>query len=206
MSTTMMSRRSLLQTTAVVSALAMAAGLSACGGSSSSGASDDVEIPAAGTDDGTELTMWSRAPLERQVNNAVDAYNASHKNQIKVELLPNDDVEGKVGAAIQTDGLPDILAGDVVRIPYWVQQAVFADNNDTASSLTVLADGYSEADERTRTANAAIANGRTPVAVNFNEAFNAAGSPWQLLIQDGIWGDGSKVDTYNEQIDAVLAQ
>lgn len=439
MSTTMMSRRSLLQTTAVVSALAMAAGLSACGGSSSSGASDDVEIPAGGTDDGTELTMWSRAPLERQVNNAVDAYNASHKNQIKVELLPNDDVEGKVGAAIQTDGLPDILAGDVVRIPYWVQQgvfrdltaqidalankddlqqghidagtfegkshtlpfvtdisvmvwnkdlyreagldpeagpttleeyeahataiaklgksdvsgtfiagssggalvftlfpmlwaggeevlsddgtqsfmasedakkiysslnrlaaldggigagskeetgatwtaafsegrvgvmpyaytavtslfeessfevgvaaipgvngggstflggdaigisrncakpaqawnfmawlmsdgaqqAVFADNNDTASSLTVLADGYSEADERTRTANAAIANGRTPVAVNFNEAFNAAGSPWQLLIQDGIWGDGSKVDTYNEQIDAVLAQ
>ena len=127
MSTTMMSRRSLLQTTAVVSALAMAAGLSACGGSSSSGASDDVEIPAAGTDDGTELTMWSRAPLERQVNNAVDAYNASHKNQIKVELLPNDDVEGKVGAAIQTDGLPDILAGDVVRIPYWVQQGVFRD-------------------------------------------------------------------------------
>ncbi len=86
------------------------------------------------------------------------------------------------------------------------QQAVFADNNDTASSLTVLADGYSEADERTRTANAAIANGRTPVAVNFNEAFNAAGSPWQLLIQDGVWGDGSQVDTYNEQIDAVLAQ
>ena len=72
MSTTMMSRRSLLQTTAVVSALAMAAGLSACGGGAASEAGSDVEIPAGGTDDGTELTMWSRAPLERQVNNAVD--------------------------------------------------------------------------------------------------------------------------------------
>ncbi|MDU5875241.1 MAG: twin-arginine translocation signal domain-containing protein [Actinomyces urogenitalis] len=62
MSTTMMSRRSLLQTTAVVSALAMAAGLSACGGGAASEAGSDVEIPAGGTDDGTELTMWCASP------------------------------------------------------------------------------------------------------------------------------------------------
>ncbi|MBE6474569.1 sugar ABC transporter substrate-binding protein [Actinomyces sp. Z5] len=440
MSTRMMTRRSLVRTTAVVSALVAAGGLTACGSKSGgSGASEDVDIPAEGTDDGTTLTMWSRAPLERQVNNAVDAYNAGHKNQVKVELLPNDDVEGKVGAAIQSDGLPDILAGDVVRIPYWVQQGVFrnmteqinglnnlanlqqghidagtvddkkytlpfvtdisvmvwnkdlyreagldpevgpttlaefkaqatavaglgkdnvagtytlgssgggltftifpmlwgngeevlsedgmqsymasasakriysafndlakldggigagsqeetgatwtapfaegrvgvmpyaytsvaalfdtadfeigvcaipgidggsstflggdaigisrnctnpaqawnfiswlmtdeaqqqvfADNNDTASSLTVLDTGYKDADERTRIANATIANGRTPVAVNYAEAFNAAGSPWQLLIQNAIWGDGSQIDAQNDAINAVLAQ
>lgn len=441
MSTLMLNRRSLLRTAALASTLIAAGSLTACGGedSGASGASDAGDIPAGGTDDGAELTMWSRAPLERQVNNAVDAYNASHKNQVKVELLPNDDVEGKVGAAIQSDSLPDILAGDVVRIPYWVQQgvfldvtnqidalpgvdklqqghidagtldgkkytlpfvtdisvlvwnkdlykeagldpeagpttleefeahataiaklgkpdtagtfvagssggalvftlfpmlwaagkevlndsgtesymasddakkiyaaynrlakldggigagskeetgatwtapfvdghvgvmpfaytavtslfennpfdvgvcaipgidgggstflggdaiglsrncskpaqawnfiswlmsdeaqqAVFADNNDTASSLTVLETGYGDADERTKIANATIKNGRTPVAVNFNEAFNAAGSPWQLLIQDAIWADGSQVDAHNDAINTVLAQ
>ena len=84
------------------------------------------------------------------------------------------------------------------------QQKVFADNNDTASSLSVLENGYANADERTKIANATIKDGRAPVAVNFNEAFNAAGSNWQLLIQDAVWADGSQVDSLNEQITATL--
>ena len=55
------------------------------------------------------------------------AYNASHKNQVKLEIIPNDDMEGKVGGASQTDSLPDILAGDVVRIPYWASEGIFTD-------------------------------------------------------------------------------
>lgn len=84
------------------------------------------------------------------------------------------------------------------------QQTVFADNDDTASSLSVLENGYADADERTLIANATIKDGRTPVAIYFNEAFNAAGSNWQLLIQDAVWGDGSQVDTLNEEISATL--
>lgn len=420
---------------AALGALSLGLGLTACG-SSEETATETASISAEGVDDGTTLTMWTRAPLERQAKNAVEAYNSSHKNQVQLEILPNDDVEGKVGAAVQTDTLPDILAGDVVRIPYWVeqgvfadlttqidgldtdnlqkghidagtvdgkkhtlpfvtdisvmvwnkdlykeagldpekgpmsvgefleqakavaglgksgvagtylagqsggalvftlmpmmwasgeevlntegteanmasdaakeiyaaynelantpnglgagskeetgatwtapfqegnigvmqypytavtglfdtvdfeigvagipgvdgnqstflggdalgvsrsskntaqawnfmqwlmsdeaQQKVFADNNDTASSLSVLADGYADADERTLIANATIKDGRAPVAVNFNEAFNASGSPWQLLIQDAVWADGSQVDSLNEQITSVL--
>ena len=113
---------------AAIAALSLSLGLTACGGDSGTDEpTSAASIPAEGLDDGTELTMWTRAPLERQAKNAVDAYNASHKNQVKLEILPNDDVEGKVGGAIQTDTLPDILAGDVVRIPYWVQQGVFTD-------------------------------------------------------------------------------
>lgn len=435
---------------AATTALALTAvGLTACGsggggttptnpGTTTAGTEAPPAADANGLDDGTTLTMWTRAPLERQAKNAVEAYNASHKNQVQLEIIPNDDVEGRVGAAIQSGSLPDLLAGDVVRIPYWVdqgvftditaridslpnkadlqkghidagtrdgaehtlpfvtdisvmvwnkdlykeagldpeagpknladfatqakavaglnkdgvagtyvagqsggalvftllpmmwasgadplnadgtaanlnsdvakkvydtyrelantknglgagsqeetgatwtapfqegrigvmqypftavtglfdtvgfdigvagipgvdggqstflggdalgvsktsknvdqawnflswlmtdeaQQKVFADNNDTASSLTVLKDGYAKADERTKIANATIADGRTPVAVNFNEAFNAPGSPWQLLIQDAIWSDGSKVDSLNEQITSILA-
>ncbi len=86
------------------------------------------------------------------------------------------------------------------------QQKVFADNNDTASNLAVLADGYKDADERVRTFNSTIEHGNTPVSVNFNEAFNAAGSPWQILVQDAVWGDESKIDADNEAITDVLAQ
>lgn len=426
---------------ALVAAAATALALTACsGGTGGAGAgSQSSAIPEAGTDDGTQLTMWSRAPLESQAKNAVNDYNKTHKNQVKLSLLPNDDVEGKVGAAVQTNSLPDILAGDVVRIPYWVQQGifqditqqinglpdksdlqsghikagtyqgkeytlpfvsdisvmvwnkdlfkqagldpdkgptnldefvaqakavakldksnvagtyvagqsggaltftlfpmvwgsgeevlsdngtkslldsatakkiysayndlantkngigagskeetgatwtepfangrigvmsypytsvsplfktakfdigvapipgvdggsstylggdaigvsrssthaaqawnflawlmtadaqqeVFADNNDTASNLKVLADGYASADPRTKIANATIKDGKTPVALHFNEAFNAAGSPWQLLIQNAIWGNQSQVGTHNQAITKLLAQ
>ncbi|WP_165218897.1 sugar ABC transporter substrate-binding protein [Schaalia sp. ZJ1691] len=440
----MKSSRSITRLATCALAVAVVGSLTACGSGGMDTSKDawDSKTPAAsaeGVDDGAKLTMWTRAPLEKQAKNAVEAYNASHKNQIALEIIPNDDVEGKLGAAIQSGTLPDILAGDVVRIPYWVQQGVFADltdridalpnkddlqaghidagtldgtkhtlpfvtdisvmvwnkdlykeagldpeagpttfgefidqakavaglnkegvagtyiagqsggalvftmmptmwasgeevlsedgteammnnkaaqkmweglrelaatengigsgskeetgatwtapfqegkigvmhfpftsvstlfeksefdigvagipgidggqstflggdaigisqssknvdqawnfmqwlmsdevqqkvfadNNDTAASLSVLKNGYANADPRTLIANATIADGRVPVAVNFNEAFNAAGSPWQLLIQNAIWGDGSKVDQLNSDISTVLAQ
>lgn len=419
-------------------------GLAACssGGSdtpaSNDTASNDNESSTESTD-GSSVTMWTRAPLERQATNAVEAYNASHDSKVTLEILPNDDVEGKVGAAVQTDSLPCLLAGDVVRVPYWTQQGVFADitdridslpekdnlavghidagtyeggkhtlpfvqdisvlvwnkdlyekagldpekgpqnldefvehaqaiaalnedgvagsylsgqsggalvftlfpnvwadgeevlngdgtealldsdsaqavyaayralaetdnglgagskeetgatwtapfaegnigvmpypftavtglfeeapfeigvsgipgskggestflggdaigitsscdnedaawdfmswlmtedaqqevfadNNDTAANLSVLETGYANADERTQAANKVIANGRTPAAVYFNEAFNSAGSPWQLLIQNAVWGDAGSVASDNEAITAILSQ
>jgi multiple sugar transport system substrate-binding protein len=429
-------RRGRLALAAVAAFGAVVLSLAACGGGSG-GSSGSVSVPAGGTDDGTTITLWSRAPLEKQATNAVKAYNSSHKNQVKLELLPNDDVEGKVGAAVQTDSLPDILAGDVVRVPYWTQQGifrdltkqidslpnkadlqaghiaagtvdgkehtlpfvtdisvmvwnkdlyraagldpdkgpanlndfvtqakavaalgrkdvagtyvagqsggalvftlfpmlwgngekplneagtqsmlnsdsakkiyaayrelantpnglgagsknetgatwtapfqngkvgvepypatavsalfktskfqigvapipgvdggsstflggdaigiskdskhvaqawnflawlmteqaqqtVFADNNDTASNLKVLENGYQNADPRTLIANGTIKDGQTPIATNFNEAFNAAGSPWQILFQDAVWGDASKIDADNQAITSAL--
>lgn len=431
------------RTTAIFAAMALGiAGLAAC--SNDNSGSTDKPTPESGIDEkpaaAGEVVMWSRAPLERQAKNAVDAYNASHDSKIKLEILPNDDVEGKVGAAVQTDTLPCLLAGDVVRVPYWTQQGVFmdindridalpelkdlavghidagtyegkkhtlpfvtdisvmvwnkalyekagldpeqgpttikefvehskavaavagegesgtylsgqsggalvftlfpsmwasgvevinadgtkaevdsdpanavyeayrelnetanglgagsqeetgatwtapfaegrvgvmpypftavtgmfegnafdvgvsgipgtesgkvstflggdalgissscgdvdaawdfmswlmtaeaqqevfADNNDTASNLKVLADGYKDADPRTLIANDTIQYGRTPVAVNFNEAFNAAGSPWQLLVQNAVFGSGDSLAADNEAVTAILSQ
>lgn len=64
-----------------IAATALLIPMAACGGGSSIGGSAaPADIPAAGTDDGTEITLWTRSPLERQAKNAVKAYNASHKN------------------------------------------------------------------------------------------------------------------------------
>ncbi|MEG3615406.1 sugar ABC transporter substrate-binding protein [Isoptericola haloaureus] len=125
-----------------VAGLALA-GLTACSDGGTSAGSEPAEMSATGTDDGTTLTMWTRAPLERQARTLVDAYNASHENQVDLEIVPNDDMEGKVGAAATNGELPDLLAGDVVRLPYWVTNGLFTD-------LTAQIDGLDYVDDITR--------------------------------------------------------
>jgi len=143
-------RSNLRGRTRLVAGIAVAgialAGLTACS-NDDDGPSDDgttggsSESPAAGgdgapgVDDGTELSMWTRAPLEAQATRLVEAYNASHENQVKLEIIPNDDMESKVGGAAGNGELPDLLAGDVVRVPYWVDNGLFADITDKIDAL-----------------------------------------------------------------------
>jgi multiple sugar transport system substrate-binding protein len=102
--------------------------VAACGGGAG-GAS----APAAGAagptglDDGTTLTLWTRAPLEKQSKLLVEAYNSSHKNKVELTVVPNDDYVAKVGAAAGASGHPDLLAADIVYVPNWVQQGLFQD-------------------------------------------------------------------------------
>ena len=124
-----------LRATAVV--MAMALGVAACG--SSDDGDDDKSVStsggAEGVDDGTTLTLWTRAPLEKQANLLVDAYNASHENQVKLTVVPNDDYVAKVGAAAGSDGLPDLFAADIVYVPNWTEQGLFQDITDRYESL-----------------------------------------------------------------------
>lgn len=136
----MVSFNKLTRTLAGIAAAALIVPLAACGGSGNGGTATAEGIPAKDTDDGTEITLWTRSPLERQAKNVVEAYNKSHKNQVKLEIIPNDDMEGKVGGASQTDSLPDILAGDVVRIPYWASEGIFTDITKQIDGLDNKAD------------------------------------------------------------------
>jgi multiple sugar transport system substrate-binding protein len=101
-------------------------GLAACAGSGETPTPAE-SIPAEGVDDGSTLTLWTRAPMERQANLLVDAYNESHENQVELTVVPNDDYVAKVGAAAGSDGLPDLFAADIVYVPNWVQQGLFQD-------------------------------------------------------------------------------
>lgn len=99
------------------------------------GEEPSAELSAEGVDDGTTLTLWTRAPLEAQANLLVDAYNASHENQVELTVTPNDDYVAKVGAAAGSDGLPDLFAADIVYVPNWVQQGLFMDITDAIGQL-----------------------------------------------------------------------
>jgi multiple sugar transport system substrate-binding protein len=80
-----------------------------------------------GVDDGTTLTLWTRAPLELQANLLVKAYNSTHKNQVKLTIVPNDDYVTKVGAAAGSGGLPDLFASDVVYAANWSRAGLWQD-------------------------------------------------------------------------------
>jgi multiple sugar transport system substrate-binding protein len=122
---------------AVVSimACALAMLLAACAGGST-GTNNPVNVAADGVDDGATLTLWTRAPLEKQAKLLVEAYNASHKNQVQLTVVPNDDYVAKVGAAAGAGGLPDLFAADIVYVPNWVKSGLFKDITTNINALS----------------------------------------------------------------------
>src|SRR3954447_12831418 len=109
--------------------------VAACGGSSG-GSTPAASIGPNGTDDGSTLTLWTRAPLEKQAKLLVAAYNASHKNQVELTVVPNDDYVAKVGAAAGSGDLPDLFAADIVYVPNWVKQGLFQDLTSQIDALS----------------------------------------------------------------------
>ncbi|GAA2017000.1 sugar ABC transporter substrate-binding protein [Nakamurella flavida] len=139
---------------AVAAVIATSMTLAACGGSTggaagstsapatagSSGASGSASGGAGaaadqGVDDGTTLTLWTRAPLEKQAKALVEAYNGSHQNQVELTVVPNDDYVAKVGAAAGSGQLPDLFGADIVYVPNWASQGLYADLTDRIAGL-----------------------------------------------------------------------
>jgi multiple sugar transport system substrate-binding protein len=116
---------------AVAAAALLAAG---CGDGRPPGGSDD-EVVLEGVDDGTTLTMWTRAATEAQSQALVDAYNASHENQIELTVIPTDDYQTRVGTAAGNQELPDLFALDVVFAPNFTTAGAYLDITDRIDSL-----------------------------------------------------------------------
>ena len=92
-------------------------------------------IPEQGVDDGSTITMWSRAATETRVQSQVDEYNATHKNKVELRLVPTDEYVGVVGNAATASELPDLFSADVVFMPNWTSQGLFADLTDRINGL-----------------------------------------------------------------------
>ena len=132
---TTLGRRTALRSLAGVMVAALTLSGAACSNDEPSGPSA-AEAGPNGIDDGSELTLWTRAPLEKQAKLLVDAYNASHQNTVKLTVVPNDDYVAKVGAAAGSNGLPDLFAADIVYVPNWVSQGLFQDLSTNINGLS----------------------------------------------------------------------
>jgi multiple sugar transport system substrate-binding protein len=110
----------------------------AASGSAPSGSAAAGGIPEQGVDDGTKITMWSRAATETRVQSQVDEYNKTHKNQVELRLVPTDEYVGVVGNAATANQLPDLFSADVVFMPNWTSQGLFADLTEKINALPGL--------------------------------------------------------------------
>jgi len=88
-----------------------------------------------GVDDGTQLTLWTRAATQVRVDQLVQAYNAGHKNQITATYVVTDDYQTKIGAAAAANGLPDLFSADVVFMPNWTSAGLFTDVTDRINAM-----------------------------------------------------------------------
>ena len=72
---------------------------------------------------------------------------------------------------------------------------------------TDLADNkYSSADPRVLAINQVAGEGVTPLAKNFNAAFNNPGSPWITLFRNYVFGDGNTLEEDNAAVTAELGR
>ncbi|MFG1924176.1 ABC transporter substrate-binding protein [Cryptosporangium sp. NPDC048952] len=121
-------RRLLLTSFAAVALLLSAA----CQSASDTTASGDTTAK----DDGATITMWTRSPTAAFTQTLIDAYNKSHKNKVKLTVIPADTYQQKVGSASGAKQLPDILATDVVYAPNYASKGVFQDLTKRVDTLS----------------------------------------------------------------------
>ncbi|HEX6326695.1 MAG TPA: sugar ABC transporter substrate-binding protein [Jiangellaceae bacterium] len=149
MSSTLLPRSRHRRSHAIAAAAAsLALVLAACGGDDGDETESDAE-PAAegetegdgddtmamGVDDGSTITMWTRAATETQSQLLVDAYNESHQNQVDLSVIPTDDYLPRVGTAAGAGELPDVLSLDVVFVPQFTTVGAYLDITDRIAAL-----------------------------------------------------------------------
>ncbi|GIH59878.1 MULTISPECIES: ABC transporter substrate-binding protein [Microbispora] len=114
---------------AITAAALLAAALAACGGGEPAGSA------SAGSSGPVTVTMWTRAATQAQSQRLVDAYNKTHKNQVKLTVIPTDNYQPRIAAAAGAKQLPDIFAADVIFVPNYTSQGLFLDITDRIAKL-----------------------------------------------------------------------
>ncbi|MEV0384323.1 sugar ABC transporter substrate-binding protein [Nonomuraea sp. NPDC050643] len=101
----------------------------ACGsGGGGGGATQPADGPVT-------ITMWTRAATQTQSERLVQAYNSSHKNQVKLTVIPTDNYQPRIAAAAGAKQLPDVFAADVIFVPNYTSQGLFMDVTDRIAAL-----------------------------------------------------------------------
>ncbi|WP_030506235.1 ABC transporter substrate-binding protein [Microbispora rosea] len=113
----------------ITAAALLAAALAACGDGEPAGSA------SAGSSDPVTVSMWTRAATQAQSQRLVDAYNATHTNQVKLTVIPTDNYQPRIAAAAGAKQLPDIFAADVIFVPNYTSQGLFLDITDQIAKL-----------------------------------------------------------------------
>ncbi|WP_433435140.1 ABC transporter substrate-binding protein [Nonomuraea sp. CA-141351] len=108
--------------------LALTAAACGSGGGGGGGGTPSAQGPVT-------ITMWTRAATQTQSERLVKAYNSSHKNQVKLTVIPTDNYQPRIAAAAGAKQLPDVFASDVIFVPNYTSQGLFMDITDRIAKL-----------------------------------------------------------------------
>ena len=99
--------------------------------------SNDPGTENTSPDDGSVLTLWTRAATESVSKAYAEAYNATHQNKVEVTAYPNEEYPAKLASAAGARALPDLFGADVVFAPQYASQGMWADITEqfTASGV-----------------------------------------------------------------------
>jgi multiple sugar transport system substrate-binding protein len=196
------SHRATILATVAVAAIGLLAGCQQAPGGSDAGGT-------TATDDGTTLTMWTRSPTATFSQTLIDAYNASHKNKIKLTTFPADNYQQKVGSAAGAKQLPDILASDVVYAPNYAAKGIYQDLTARIDTLP-FKDKLAPAHVKAATAGGkvyAVPHDIDLSALFYNKVlFRRAGldpdKPPTTL--DQVYADAKKIDALGGNVDGYF--
>jgi multiple sugar transport system substrate-binding protein len=119
---------------AVALTVAALAAVPACGGSDEPSKGSGAKA-GAGADNGATITMWTRAATQTQSERLVKQYNATHKNQVKLTVIPTDNYQARIASAAGGKNLPDVFASDVIYAPNYTSQGLYLDITDRVKAL-----------------------------------------------------------------------
>ena len=81
------------------------------------------------------LTMWSRSTSEAFMPTLIAAFNASHKTQIELQIVPSSEMVQKYATAAAGGSAPDFVSLDLVYARAFAKAGALPDLTDLAKSL-----------------------------------------------------------------------
>jgi len=84
-------------------------------------------------------SLWARADSSNFMPRIVDAFNKSHTDQIKLDIIPNAEIIQKYGTSVAGGTAPDALSLDLIYTPSFAAAGQLEDITDWAHSLPYLA-------------------------------------------------------------------
>lgn len=82
-----------------------------------------------------KLTMWSRSSSEAFMPALIGAFNASHKTQVELQIVPSNEMVQKYATAAAGGSAPDMLSLDLVYTPAFAAAGQLEDLTDLAKGL-----------------------------------------------------------------------
>lgn len=109
--------------------------LAACAAPAAPGSgAEQAAAPSGEQASAVTMSFWTRDSNQEQVRKLVDAWNASHADQIEITVIPASEYMTKVGASVGAGAPPDLMAVDLIYVPQFAAANQLTD-------ITALAQG-----------------------------------------------------------------